>query len=411
MYLARGDAFADAVAAGSLTDGPVLLVPSCGDIPDEPRAYLEAASTSAVVALGGPAAVCDQLLNAAADLPAEGAPGPGPDPDPDPDDAGTLYYSEYGDLMAVDMNDLSAPRRLVYSFGILDTFRVVLSEREFVYLEDDFIDGYIGSRYYVHVRDMNDTSLQTSFEWGYDGGDNELINPDGVAVPDPSPDGQYFIAQAEYHNAEGCCTTTFIEIMDRSGNLVTSFEGGDWYFKPGGAFSDWTWTPDGDLLVTIDAEESDALDEGAVLALIERDDLLGNAPDVPVTVLASFPGGGLMPEGMAVTPAGDQIAYTYDEDLYVMPFTVGGEGHRVARSAKPLLWPEFAPGGSEIVLRHETSSGTGISPSREDTHIIPNHRDDAILIETDGPYELKVPQAGETNPRPVGAKGPFYWDQ
>lgn len=32
-YLARADQFADAVADGTLTDGPVLLVPSCGELP------------------------------------------------------------------------------------------------------------------------------------------------------------------------------------------------------------------------------------------------------------------------------------------------------------------------------------------------------------------------------------------
>src|SRR5690625_1130577 len=33
VYLARADQFADALAAGTLVDGPILLVPSCGDLP------------------------------------------------------------------------------------------------------------------------------------------------------------------------------------------------------------------------------------------------------------------------------------------------------------------------------------------------------------------------------------------
>lgn len=67
VYLARADVFADAVAAGSLTDGPVLLVPSCGRVPSSVLAELERLAPDAVVALGGTAAVCDGLLQQAAD--------------------------------------------------------------------------------------------------------------------------------------------------------------------------------------------------------------------------------------------------------------------------------------------------------------------------------------------------------
>lgn len=64
-YLAQGEVFADAVAAGSLTDGPILLVPQCGDVPSEVVAYLREAQPSQVVALGGQVAICDELLEAA----------------------------------------------------------------------------------------------------------------------------------------------------------------------------------------------------------------------------------------------------------------------------------------------------------------------------------------------------------
>ena len=65
-YLARADVFADAVAAGALTDGPVLLVPSCGALPEPVAAELRRLAVDRVVALGGPAALCDDLLAAAA---------------------------------------------------------------------------------------------------------------------------------------------------------------------------------------------------------------------------------------------------------------------------------------------------------------------------------------------------------
>lgn len=64
-YLARADDPADAVSAGSLDDGPVLLVPSCGELPQVVAAELVRLAPAEVFAVGGPRAVCDELLDAA----------------------------------------------------------------------------------------------------------------------------------------------------------------------------------------------------------------------------------------------------------------------------------------------------------------------------------------------------------
>lgn len=67
VYLARGDLFADAVAAGSLSDGPVILVPGdCRSVPSTVARYLSLLRPDEVVALGGSGAVCDQTLRSAA---------------------------------------------------------------------------------------------------------------------------------------------------------------------------------------------------------------------------------------------------------------------------------------------------------------------------------------------------------
>lgn len=67
VYLARGDVFADALAGGVLTDGPVLLVRACGALPPAVRAEIDRLDPARVVALGGPEAVCDEALTTAAD--------------------------------------------------------------------------------------------------------------------------------------------------------------------------------------------------------------------------------------------------------------------------------------------------------------------------------------------------------
>lgn len=66
VYLARMDVFADAVAAGTLTDGPVLLVPSCGPVPQVVKDEVARLAPARVVALGGTGAVCDEVLVAVA---------------------------------------------------------------------------------------------------------------------------------------------------------------------------------------------------------------------------------------------------------------------------------------------------------------------------------------------------------
>lgn len=66
VYLARADLPSDALAAGVVMDGPILLVPSCGELPDPVRAEVERVAPSTIVALGGRVAVCDELLASAA---------------------------------------------------------------------------------------------------------------------------------------------------------------------------------------------------------------------------------------------------------------------------------------------------------------------------------------------------------
>ena len=65
-YLANAATFVDAVAGGTLTDGPVLLVPQCGELPAVVAAEIGRLDPGQVLTLGGSAAVCDELLAQAA---------------------------------------------------------------------------------------------------------------------------------------------------------------------------------------------------------------------------------------------------------------------------------------------------------------------------------------------------------
>lgn len=67
VHLARDDVFADAAVGGVLTDGPILIVPSCGEVPQAVRDEIDRLEVTSVTALGGESAICPQLLEDAAD--------------------------------------------------------------------------------------------------------------------------------------------------------------------------------------------------------------------------------------------------------------------------------------------------------------------------------------------------------
>lgn len=70
VYLARRDVLADALAAGSLEDGPILLIPSCQGVPQVVKDEINRLAPRRVIAIGGPGAICDETLaSAAGDLP------------------------------------------------------------------------------------------------------------------------------------------------------------------------------------------------------------------------------------------------------------------------------------------------------------------------------------------------------
>lgn len=66
VYLARVDSPVDAIVGGVLTDGPILLVPSCSGLPTAVVEEVRRLQPGLVMTLGGQAAVCDQTLEEAA---------------------------------------------------------------------------------------------------------------------------------------------------------------------------------------------------------------------------------------------------------------------------------------------------------------------------------------------------------
>ncbi|MDO5671626.1 MAG: cell wall-binding repeat-containing protein [Actinomycetaceae bacterium] len=70
-YLARGTVFADAVAAGVVTDGPLLLVPDCQRLPAYTAQTLRDLKAYKIVGLGGRDAICDYVFDQALTWPSD----------------------------------------------------------------------------------------------------------------------------------------------------------------------------------------------------------------------------------------------------------------------------------------------------------------------------------------------------
>ena len=66
VFLTRADLFADAVAGGSLTGGPTLLVPMDGELPESVADEIARLNPATITVLGGDAAVSDEILIQAA---------------------------------------------------------------------------------------------------------------------------------------------------------------------------------------------------------------------------------------------------------------------------------------------------------------------------------------------------------
>lgn len=65
VYLANAELNPDALVGGTLSRGPILLVPSCGELPTAVKDEIDRLDPVKVVALGGSSTVCEPILDQA----------------------------------------------------------------------------------------------------------------------------------------------------------------------------------------------------------------------------------------------------------------------------------------------------------------------------------------------------------
>lgn len=77
VYLSNQNVNPDALVGGALTRGPILLVPQCGVLPDAVATEITRLEPLRVYGLGGPVALCDDIIEQALDAaPDSSQPGP-----------------------------------------------------------------------------------------------------------------------------------------------------------------------------------------------------------------------------------------------------------------------------------------------------------------------------------------------
>lgn len=165
VYLARGDEAADALASGSLSDGPVLLVPSCDALPQVVIDELDRLDPARVVALGGPSAVCDAVLVEAAVPGALPPPGQGAVVAPPPP---SDYVPQPG------ANGGSTPAPADFSVTIAGVTPAA----------GDSAGEAVAAEEHVELRNSGDATIELDGWYLLDSGDNYLaVSQDHVIEP------------------------------------------------------------------------------------------------------------------------------------------------------------------------------------------------------------------------------------
>ncbi|MTV27746.1 hypothetical protein FTX61_20355 [Nitriliruptoraceae bacterium ZYF776] len=309
---------------------------------------------------------------------------------------GTVYYSEYGELHAIDAAD-PTHSQVLYEFGVLDTFTVNTHRGEFTYVEHSPV--VYENLNEVHVRSLSDNQPRTTFRWIDQCETGDARRP--LGVPLASPDGEWFIAMMDNGSRDN------VEIRDRRGGCVAEFG------RELVAADSWSWFANGDLLMVVDGIVVPDIAGDWALARFPREVLANQAGEVEV--LRTFDGTH-PPTQTAVSTGQGNVAYIWDRDLYVLDLSTDDSNpatrphHRVARSSADLMWPAFSPDDRSIILRNRTNVRVpGVTPSNGQVHVVANHRGPTTLVETDGPTELAIPQRPGGQPLPLDAKGPLYW--
>ncbi|MTV27745.1 hypothetical protein FTX61_20350 [Nitriliruptoraceae bacterium ZYF776] len=312
---------------------------------------------------------------------------------------GTLWYADYqvrgteGRYELVSIRPGSPTERHVVHSAPSSSFHAVDPvRREYAHIDLSF-DGPAGEpRNQVYVRSLADDRVRTQFRWG-DQCEGRIPNESArqVSAPLPSPDGEWFVAEARYGSPQYLYG---VEVRDRAGGCQLSFGHQE--------LQSWAWMSNGDLLVVIDGDALQQVTDAYALAIVPRAQI-ADGQIQSMTVLAEYPDA---PSGIAVSNDQQQIAYTYRDDLHVFDRRTGDD-HRVAHSAHSLIHPAFSPDDRSLVVRHRTFGN--VIPSNGEVHLVANHRGAATQVRSGGPTELRVPASPGDAPTSFDAKDQFFW--
>ncbi len=272
---------------------------------------------------------------------------------------GVLYFDAATDYVAFDPSKGEID---VIRNGTGDGSTPSADAKEFVTIDSDSATG--------------DTDKQDIVTFKRNGNETARIALDEFlsGYPKLSPDGTFIIETRDYGEQT--------LVLDRNGAVVKDY---------GNGIEDYAWTPDG-RLVLVDGES------------IVITDMSFNID----TGLRSFDG--LAPSGVSVSPDGERIAFSIEEDgasrRHVWTMGIDGSSpQQLTSSLVGEISPRWSPDGKTLSVRKGSASGAGCP---ELWAVDANAGNADLANDSDAAFRL-VQYDGDGDVRGVCAFSPAFW--
>lgn len=324
-YLARADVFADAVAAGTLTDGPILLIPACDGVPESVAVYLQTAAPRTVFALGGEGAICDAALIEAA---TGQAPDPNAPPMPDPTRPtdGSLYYTSSGTLTRYDF-DTAFTTTLFEELGA--TYTMPTDTSEFVWYDNN----------------LNDTATVTIHDASNSAATDQFVLPYELrATPQVAPSGE-FVGGLRYATTDAGDNLARRDLVffDRSGSSLSRFTN----------IKAFAFAADGSLILSRETGD------GTFGISIVTGNFTNPGDTVQSRRVREFPNYDSLPTHLSVSADSTDVTYAHLGHIWTLALNGSEDQRQMSTSGLSETEPTFSPDGTLIALNLRDGDGTG----------------------------------------------------
>lgn len=295
--------------------------------------------------------------------------------DGDPDGlTGTLYgrtnagLHGWGTLRSLDLNAPSSDWEELpaTSNSAFDIDTVVPAENVLINAYD-----FQGDPAEIEVRELDTGDVIETFEWPQEGYEE-------IRFLEASEDGNLIAGVSTSQDG----SIQWVDVMRRSdqthiGNGLYNFDG---------VITGLAWTPDGDLVVSLDFSSAENPEEWGGIGVIPADSVDSGTDweeDDPyweaLLGYVAFSQDEGVPHYLAASSDGSEAAFSLAGDVWVMDLEPGATPHQITTNPDeehPHVGPQFSPDGTLIAFVEIAPTVSGF----DEQYVVPNHRSDPILI-------------------------------